>query len=122
MKPRVRRTKKDFTEFKKWCRYYQKEFGVTGYHLYFEFNQCVPNSFAGINADQRGRTANVFLAPDAPDHQGEEVPTVQDLAKHEMIHLMLSNYDDLARDRFGSAGELDIEHEKVVVKLERLLK
>jgi len=106
---------KDFAEFQKWFKYFQKKFGLTGYKVYFKYEE-VDGGYADITADQENMVVTVRLSSlpckDRPIKQS---------AKHEAIHLLLHRLEDCAVDRFTTSKDIYSAAEEIVFKLEDLI-
>ena len=113
-------TKKQFRQFVKACQHYQKKLGLLGWKLYFEHTQT-PDCFAQIAIDHDGRVCTVKMASEVPPQNWQDVkPRCQ--AKHEMIHLLLSRLQHLARSRYTLESEIEEEWEAVTRVLEKLIR
>ncbi len=106
---------KDFALFQKYFKEYQKQFGLTGYKVYFKY---VPldGCYADINVIQSDMIATVSLDSAHPPRD------VRGHAKHEALHLLLNKIEDCAADRYTRAIQIYEAAEEVVRKLEGLIK
>ncbi|MET0038791.1 MAG: hypothetical protein ABW041_01430 [Dehalococcoides mccartyi] len=110
---------KDFSTFKKEFEFWMNKFGCTDWQVIFKYEN-LDNANAEISRDAETRYAVVTLASNIPDDIKKFKP-VSSLAKHEAIHLLLSNLYCLAQSRHVSNAELATEEEKLVVKLVNLI-
>lgn len=103
-------------EFKKW----QKLFGLTGYKVYFKYEN-LNNCFAEITVQQTDMVATVTLNKRLPakDKPHKDITRT---AKHEAIHLMLSKLENLGKSRYVQPEEIYEATEELVFKLEELIK
>ena len=112
-------TKKDFERFVSSFKRYQKQFGIDYYDVEFahvkldgdhariyinEHNQCAVIHFNSITGDD-------MLA----------IKSIDGIARHEALHLLLSRYTDLAEKRYLRKGELCDEEERIVRTLTNCL-
>ena len=110
---------KDFAEFQKQFKYYQKLFGLTGYKVYFKY-EPIDGSFASISVNQGEMVATVRLNNSLPDKDKPD-KDIKRSAKHEAIHLLLSRLEQNARYRYSSECEIYEATEELVFKLEDLV-
>jgi len=110
---------KDFSDFQKYFKEYQKEFGLNGYEVYFKYEPLEKN-FAEIRFGERTQVAIVVLNSNLPDKDKPFKDIKQD-AKHEAIHLLLYRLESSAKWRYASEAEMDEAVEELVIKLEDLI-
>ena len=110
---------RDFTNFKKYFKEYQKHFGLTGYKVYFKY-EPLEHSFAQITMGEKSQVITVGLNSDLPD-KDKPFKDIKGSAKHEAIHLLLYRLESNARWRYSSKEEIDESVEELVVKLEELI-
>ncbi len=103
------------TEFTKW----QKEFGLTGYRVYFKYEPC--EGFADIFVDPESMVATVRLNSEL-DEEDKPFLDVKRSAKHEAIHLLTNRLESLARTRYTNPDEIYKVAEELTIKLEELIK
>lgn len=110
---------KDFIEFQKHFKKYQKLLGLTGYKVYFKY-EPIEDSFASISIRQIDMIATVRLNSMLPK---EDKPhkDIRQSAMHEAIHLLLNRLEARARERFVSPEQIYEAVEEIVFKLEDLL-
>jgi len=110
---------KDFelfkSEFKKW----QKKFGLTGYKVYFKYEE-IDGSFADISINQGEMVVTVRLNSQVPS-KDEPYRSVKDSAKHEALHLLVGRLEKNGRYRFTSENEIYEATEELVRRLEDLI-
>ena len=116
MKYRV--TEEEFELFKSECLRLQKEWGLIEYSLYFgRLNDSY--AFASINVDEEGCVARIKMCRTTKTK--EDMGDVRIIAKHEMAHLLIHRLEWLGRVRYVAEDEIDVERERLAVKLEKLL-
>lgn len=108
---------KDFKEFQRYFKAYQKLFGVTGYKVYFKY-EPIQGAFADICVTQADMVASVRLNS---KKETDEPRPVKTSAKHEALHLLLQRLEDRALNRFGTAQDIYETVEEIVFKLEELI-
>jgi len=111
-------TDADFDRFKAECLKLQGDWGLQEYSLYF--GRCTDaDSYASVSIDEEGCVVRIKLTKSVKDI--EEMPPIEVLAKHEMIHLMINRLVWVGGRRWVTEGEIDNEWERLTVKLEKLL-
>ena len=117
----MKRTKKEFEEFKDRFNYWKYVFGLDGYQIYFTFNK-VEGEFAGIERSLTENTVAVNFSSEIPDSSKEYID-IENSAKHEAIHLLLHDLARWGHIRFNvSKDEMILSEEKLVIKLIDLIK
>ena len=111
---------KDFVEFQKYFKHYQKLLGLTGYKVYFKY-EPIESSFAGIYTNTSTMVATVRLNSKLPD-KDKPFKDIKRTARHEAIHLLLGRLESNAKFRYASETEIDETVEELVNKLEDLIK
>ena len=112
--------KKDFRKFQECFLEYQKQFGLTGYKVYFGY-EPLDNCFANITVNQNDMVATVRLNSNLPD-KDKPHRDIKQSAKHEAIHLLLYRLEDRAVGRYVLQEEICEAVEELVFKLEKLIK
>ena len=113
----MKTTEADFQRFKCECLRLQEKWGLLDYTLYFTHGTGDGN-LAEITPDDVGCVARLRYAKTVSI---SDVPPVEILAKHEMIHLLLSRVKTLGSSRWAADDELENEIERLVVKLEKII-
>lgn len=114
MKPKV--TQEHFELFVSECKRWQKKLELDDWSIVFRFRN-LGNLYASVIPDIDGCTANISLCKVWSDTRELNNDEIKELAKHEMLHLMLAMVTKLGRRRFVTEDEFDRENEKVVVKI-----
>jgi hypothetical protein len=109
----------DFEQFQETYRKYQQLFGLTGYKVYFK-HEPIDDAFADSTITNCDRIATVRLNSVLPDSD-IHAKHVERSAKHEAIHLLLNNLEQLAISRCIREGDISTEVEGLVFKLEDLI-
>ena len=110
---------RDFTQFQRYFKDYQKRFGLTGYKVYFKF-EPIDSGFADITVTSGEMVATVRLNSNLPN-KDKPHRDVRQSAKHEAIHLLLNRLEHRALCRYVLAEEIYETVEEVVFKLEELI-
>lgn len=108
----------DFEDFQRYFTEYQNRFGLTGYRVYYKHEP--DERFACIERNYLHAVATVTLNSEVPE-KDKPFQDIKLSAKHEAIHLMLAEYDYMAKNRFASEDDLYAAEEKLVHKLEGLI-
>ena len=109
----------DFNDFQGYFKEYQKQFGLSGYKVYFQFEE-IGSAFASISVNQNEMIATVKLNSNLPD-KAKPFIDIKGSAKHEALHLLLYRLEHRAISRYVSSEEIDESVEEVVFKLEKLI-
>ncbi len=109
----------DFEKFQRYFKGYQKQFGLTGYKVYFK-HEPLENTFADIDINLADMVATVRLNSKLP---AINIPhkDIRLSAKHEALHLLIGRVEQNGRRRFLTSAELYESAEEVVNKLEELV-
>ncbi len=113
----------NFEYFKKALEFYVNKLGLSHWdievdHVKDEESDIItPDSLAGIAADPRAYVAQCHLNKNRVTRKS----TLARVAAHEAIHLLMSKYSAIAKDRFVGEHELDDEEEKIAMILEKAL-
>lgn len=113
------RMNKDFKDFQRYFREYQRRFGLTGYRIYFK-HEPLGDRFARIMITQSSMVATVYLNSELP-HKDKPFKDIKRDAKHEAIHLLVYRLESNGLWRHASEEEISEAVEELVVKLEKLI-
>jgi len=102
-------------EFKKW----QEKFGLTGYQVYFEYEE-VDDAFANLTINQGEMVATVRLNSKLPD-KDKPHKNIRKSAKHEAIHLLVGRLEHNGRYRYSTENEIYEATEELVNRLVNLI-
>lgn len=112
---------KDFELFKKEFKYWQERFGLLDWKVYFR-HEPLDDMFACLVRQRNGRVATATIS-NKIDKYNKDLVDPKGSAKHEALHLLLSDFYLAAVERYiSSETELEREEEKVVVKLMEIIK
>ena len=117
----MRTTQKQFELFKKECRKWIDRFELSGWQIDF-YLRDIDSSQAQVQRDYMSCIANVNFHTEitkSPDETWEEL--INDTAKHEMIHILLSNLVLLAGSRYVTTDEIEKAEEELVVRLGKII-
>ena len=112
----MRRSRKaKLAEFRRHCEYWHRRFGLTDYQLIVEHRERQSDDTAmarvHISVDSRIATVKWF------DHP-EPVLSLRNLAKHEMLHVLLSDFVFTAASlRSNEHDDVIREEHKVIARL-----
>ena len=109
--------KKPFTIFKEECLRLQKEWGLTNWKLWIEEKDLGKTIAARVNPNLNQYSASIEFN----SYSDDDRISPKEHAKHEMIHLMLGRFSELAYCRFLSEPDLSSAEEELVRRLEKLL-
>ena len=118
----MKTTTEQFDEFVKQCWYYIDMFELNDWQYTF-IHAPLPNSdasnIAGALCNLVQRTVSMYLNDD-PATPTDDL-SLQESAKHEVIHVLLAALGGLAHERFVRCDEVIAAEEALVQKLIRLL-
>jgi hypothetical protein len=110
-------TKKDFAFFKKECKHWLKIFGLKEWATCYSHNPCNEDDLSWTIIS-RGDSKNVTfgLAPVWPEGSPVTSSELKWSAFHEVMHLLMADYDRLATSRFDVPEErlAAAEHEIIM--------
>jgi hypothetical protein len=112
--------KREFEVFKSECFRWVKRLGLSDWKLHFAFEE-VENGLASINTDFEGKIARVSLNPFQERVPKREV-NVKSSARHEMLHLLLSELRWMNSRRFITDNSWEAAEHAVIRRLENALK
>lgn len=107
-----------FAEFVNEFNLWQIRLGLVNFAVTIECGDA-QGCYALCTACAESCTAVVTMSQTYSDSWEED--WIKQTAKHEALHLLLSRFADMARDRFACEKQLEIEEECVVRVLERVL-
>ena len=110
--------KNKFKQFKDECLRLQKKWGLTNYDLFIEEKALDRNALSRIFVDDESFNANIQFDTKKVI-ECKSMP--KELAKHEMIHLILGRMSNLSYNRFIRKDELYASEEEIVTILGKLL-
>ena len=118
--------KKQFEVFNKSCKKYIEKYG-----LLLEWNIDIAledlgdgeeGTFARCVPEHRGRAARISLNSEYVTQKYQETEeSIDDIARHEVCHLLISDVVCLSNDRYLTPEEVIKEAEKLTTKLTKLL-
>lgn len=122
----MKTSKKDYQLFKDECTRLIKEWGLNGWNHAFEWiNLKEANAKATLDGDSYNITFAIGKEIDFDkfDFNGiKKENFIKNLAKHEMIHLLLARLTHCAEARFCTDSEMNEAEEELVRKLMCIIK
>jgi hypothetical protein len=115
----MKTTKKDFELFQKRSIAWQKELGLASWKLVFS-HKPLKEKYAECSYRVKGRIARIVLATSWPDRPINET-TINQVALHEVLHLLLARLLVESEERYATQYELDVAEESIVVTLENVI-
>lgn len=112
-----------FKKFKKYCEYYIDCFELNEFGFEYDFydendDEFDDTVFATVEVDHSYRVVYVEVHYNSRLKDNDKC---EDVAKHEMIHVLLSYMSSVAKRRFVSEDEICAVEEATVNKLSKLL-
>ena len=118
----LKTTKAHFAYYQKRVHYWYKHYKLSGWRLFFE--HCdIGQNYARVQVNMMGRVATFMLSPEwyHPHILPLNQDSLDESAKHEMIHLILGPMGNLINARFVTQDEAVAAEETLVRHLEELL-
>lgn len=114
----MKTTKKDFEQFKTECLRFAKEWGLGDYEYSFFHTRLQDGRAAETKRDLEGSSISIWLTTNSG---GNERFDILETAKHEMLHVVLTEMAERAQYRYVSYSELEAAEHKTVNRLMKLL-
>ncbi len=117
----MKTTERHFKIFREECLRLQKAWGLLDWELTFERVRMGP--YARVHQDYKARAAHVDFCEEWPAERSYTLNDehVRDVAKHEMIHLLIAPIAGLVNTRFLAQREAEEGEHAVVQRLMKLL-
>ena len=115
-------TQREKKLFEKTCGFWQRELGLMQYNLSFSYtdlgnDSCGDVLFGRLSVNEMGKIATIELLDDYPKSYKEDFD-VEEIARHEMLHLLTQRLYWLGIQRYLNPSDLIEEWEAVTVRLE----
>ena len=119
----MKTTKRHFKLFKKECQKWIDVFELNNWKVNFERGGTNTDAYSTIRTKIGGYVATISFAEDwymgGVDNIKE---SIQETAKHEMIHLLLARFSNYAESKHFTTGDLLEAEEELVRKLTKIIK
>lgn len=114
--------KSHFNLFKKYCRSWIDTFCIKNWDIDYDFG-AIADSEAVVSKNYMGCRVNVKLADEIELSNNKTIEyTLNEVAKHEMLHILIGNLVMLAGSRFITRDELSKSEEELIIKLCKIIK
>lgn len=118
-------TKKQIKLFEATCKLWQSRLGLTQYFISFEYKDLGNDNsgdiiFGNLNVNEMGKIVTISLLNDYPKNFKEDFD-VEQIARHEMLHLLTQRLYWLGINRYLNPSDLIEEWEAVTVRLENYI-
>lgn len=113
----MKASQKDFELFKSECQKWIDIFGLNDWKVYYYFTD-LNGDYAECVPDYRKCIVKIALN----SKFRRKYLDIKKSAKHEIIHLLLSRFFGMARERFISPDEIDNEWERLTRIIEKAIK
>lgn len=114
----MKTTPAQFKKFKARCEFWRRRFGINDWEITYQHRPLEERKLAEFCANLEQRQAVISLSTDSGDDGDREILSA---AKHEMIHLLLAPFTELAEYRFVRHDELYQAEHAVLMRLMELL-
>lgn len=109
-------TDKDFKRFVARCEFWRKRFGLINWKVSYEHKEMSGrDGVANISAD--GSSMLAIIRFNKSREQRANNKAIDYTACHEVLHLLLARYAEVAESRYASKDELFAAEEEVVVTM-----
>jgi len=119
----MKTTKKQFDLFKSECKQWINKFQLNSWEVNFHHED--PNferADCSLGADCTFRRVDVKFSVNNFDEEVFNNQYIKDVAKHEMIHLLIEETKDRAYNRFLKEDDIVKANEELVRKIENIIK
>ena len=99
-----------FKRFVDLCNSMRAPLGLSGFHLTYE-SRKLEDAAAETEVNGAAQSANITL--DSTPGEGTEWDLMY-LARHELLHCLFGRYSELAKSRWATEEELNVEEERIV--------
>lgn len=115
----MKTTKKDYELFKSECYYWLKRFELNDTRIYFEWKDL--GTVSAQTAGNISGNLTFAISTNIEHFQRTGNEEIRYLAKHEVMHGLLSRFSSLANWRHSGKEELEEEEERLVRKLVNII-
>lgn len=112
----MKTTKQQFKQFKEECKKWQDKFELNDWKIYYQ-HVSYDGGYAQIHKNSNNRVATIFFNGELENKEEYNNLNIKEIAKHEMIHLMLARLSEIGVARFISEDETIEAEEELVQKL-----
>ena len=117
----MKTTKKDFDLFKALCEEWSEELKIDDFEInYWHEDPANPRADCMVEVDYKYRRADIYFSI----NNFKTKPSAEyivELAKHEILHLLVGEIKDLAQDRYVIQDEIIKADERLIRKLEKII-
>jgi len=117
---KMKLTNKHFEIFKRKCKKWQDKFELHNWELHFRWQEKNGDR-AGLSTSLDGYVSTALLTKEWDNWEKITEKDIEVVAKHEMIHLLLSRLEIVGRARYISEDEQREATEELVRKLENII-
>lgn len=112
-------TKEQFKKFEDYCYEWQKELGLTDWHIYV-FNDDLEDVFANCATSTCDRAARITLNTKWNDREITD-KNLRSCALHEVLHIVTAPLLNEAKARYADEYSMDAAEHSVVVRIANIL-
>lgn len=112
--------KNPFKFFKEEVDRYAKILGLNEWDIQCSHGEIEGNVVANVNTNYHSLMAHIILNTKAKE-QYSTAKKVSQVAAHEILHIFLTELDDLARARYCTEAEIDVAEHRIVNTLDSIL-
>lgn len=105
-------------KFEKLVEEHRQALGIEDFDIVVEHGELNDGTLADVTRDVDARSCLIRLHPPSSH---EDLDHLSQLAKHELMHVLLADFSALAHDRESSHSDIERAEEALVVRLTRLL-
>lgn len=104
------------TAVEEWCR----RLHIDGWHIYFAHDELDGN-YAQVATSATNRVATITLSTVWDDLYKPTLETIDETAKHEVVHILLAPLRELALNRFATEDQIEAAEEELSRRIDQLI-
>jgi len=116
----MRTTKKDFYLFKRCCVEWVCKLGIKEWSIHYS-QEDLPNEYAITRWDLSGGVATIVLGVYWDDLRPKTNETINRLALHEVLHLLVAPLTNQAFERFTTEETMNAVEHQLIRRLENIV-
>lgn len=116
----MKTTKKDYALFKGYCDVWLKKLGLNRWAVYY-YHEEIEEAYAQTVWNINGMCASIRLSTHWDEGRELNNKTLEQLALHEVLHVLLAELINHAEDRYTKDGDIQAAEHAIIRQLENTL-